>query len=140
MRDPVQHQGPPRQVRPGFGSRVLRGLRPARPGRARLGMTLEPLLCSTALYRAEYMIGTEWFRYGWLVGPPEHGTRKLPPAIQNSIGSHCAIQYDIKVHLVRCLWTLKPQLFPPTSYGNRIKLTLPERFPHMTNKQLQERT
>ena len=36
----------------------------AGPGRARLGMTLEPLLGSTALYRAEvswkYIIGTQW--------------------------------------------------------------------------------
>ena len=35
---------------------VIRGCRPARPGRARLGMTLEPLLGSTALYRAD----TSW--------------------------------------------------------------------------------
>ena len=34
-------------------SACLRGLRPTRPGRARLGMTLEPLLGSTALYRAD---------------------------------------------------------------------------------------
>ena len=34
-------------------SRRLRGLRPARPGRARLGMTLEPSLGTTALYRAD---------------------------------------------------------------------------------------
>jgi len=46
-----------------FYSRVW-DLRPARPGRARLGMTLEPLLGSTALYRAdvslEYIIGTHY--------------------------------------------------------------------------------
>ena len=37
-----------------FGVGMLWGLRPARPGRARLGMTLEPLVGSTAIYRNIY--------------------------------------------------------------------------------------
>ena len=46
------------------------GPRPGRPGRARLGTTLEPLLGSTALYRAEvswrYIIRTHWL---WFYDP-----------------------------------------------------------------------